>query len=185
MVIAVVGEIGARKAVLVERFAALPGVATVTPISRPFKLTSREFHPEHTVIRVMDAVIGDGSLTMMAGPCSVESRDQLFETADAGQGGRRDDPARRRLQAANQPVRVPGARRRGAAVSRRGARADRAAGHHRGDGAEPGRHRGRVRGHPPDRHAEHAELLAAARRGAGRSARSCSSAATGRRSRSG
>ncbi len=83
VVIAVVGEIGARKAVLVDRFAALPGVHTVTPISRPFKLTSREFHPEPTVIRVMDAVIGDGSLTMMAGPCSVESRDQLFETADA------------------------------------------------------------------------------------------------------
>ena len=55
----------------------------MTPISRPFKLTSREFHPEDTVIRVLDAAIGDGSLTVMAGPCSVESRDQLFETADA------------------------------------------------------------------------------------------------------
>jgi 3-deoxy-7-phosphoheptulonate synthase len=64
-------------------FGRLPGVASVTPISRPFKLTSREFHPEDTVIRVMDAVIGDGSLTVMAGPCSVESQDQLFETADA------------------------------------------------------------------------------------------------------
>ena len=82
-VIAVVGEIGARKAVLIDRLSRLPGVASVTPISRPFKLTSREFHPEDTIIRVLDAVIGDGSLTMMAGPCSVESRDQLFETADA------------------------------------------------------------------------------------------------------
>jgi 3-deoxy-7-phosphoheptulonate synthase len=82
-VIAVVGEVGPRKQVLASRLAALPGVETVTPISRPFKLTSREFHPEDTVIRVMDAVIGDGSLTMMAGPCSVESRDQLFETAAA------------------------------------------------------------------------------------------------------
>ena len=82
-VIAVVGEIGGRKPILLDRFAALPGVESVTPISRPFKLTSREFKPEDTVIRVLDAVIGDGSLTMMAGPCSVESRDQLFETADA------------------------------------------------------------------------------------------------------
>jgi len=81
--VAVVGEIGARRPALLERFALLPGVATVTPISRPFKLTSREFHPEDTVIRVLDAAIGDGSLTMMAGPCSVESREQLFETADA------------------------------------------------------------------------------------------------------
>ena len=82
-VIAVVGEIGARKPVLLDRLAALPGVERVTPISRPFKLTSREYHPDDTVIRVLDAVVGDGSLTMMAGPCSVESRDQLFETADA------------------------------------------------------------------------------------------------------
>src|SRR3954453_5889847 len=82
-VIAVVGEIGARKPVLLDRLAALPGVEAVTPISRPFKLTSREFQPEDTVIRVMDAVIGDGSLTVMAGPCSGESREQLFETADA------------------------------------------------------------------------------------------------------
>ena len=83
VVIAVVGEIGGRKPALVERFATLAGVERVTPISRPFKLTSREFRPEDTVIRVLDAVIGDGSLTMMAGPCSVEGRDMLFETADA------------------------------------------------------------------------------------------------------
>ena len=81
--IAVVGEIGSRRAVLMDQLAALPGVERVTPIDRPFKLTSREFHPEDTVIRVLDAVIGDGSLAVIAGPCSVESRDQLFETADA------------------------------------------------------------------------------------------------------
>src|SRR2546427_353595 len=67
---------------LMAELSALPGVESVTPINRPFKLTSREFHPEDTVIRVMDAVIGDGSMTVMAGPCSIESRDQLFETAD-------------------------------------------------------------------------------------------------------
>ena len=83
VVIAVVGEIGSRKPELLESFARLPGVARVTPINRPFKLTSREFHPEDTVIRVLDAAIGDGSLTVMAGPCSIESRDQLFETAEA------------------------------------------------------------------------------------------------------
>ena len=83
VVIAVVGDVGPRKQVLMSRLAGLPGVEQVTPISRPFKLTSREFRPEDTVIRVLDAVIGDGSLTVMAGPCSVESRDQLLETADA------------------------------------------------------------------------------------------------------
>ena len=63
IVIAVVGEVGARRPVLLDRFAALPGVERVTPISRPFKLTSREFRSEDTVIRVGDAVIGGGSLT--------------------------------------------------------------------------------------------------------------------------
>jgi 3-deoxy-7-phosphoheptulonate synthase len=82
-VIAVVGEVGPKKQLLMSRLATLPGVETITPISRPFKLTSREFHPEDTVIRILDAVIGDGSLSVMAGPCSVESRDQLLETAVA------------------------------------------------------------------------------------------------------
>src|SRR5439155_1061652 len=80
--IAVIGEVGGRRAALMDRLAALSGVERVTPINRPFKLTSREFHPESTVVRVLNAVVGDGGLTVMAGPCSVESRDQLFETAE-------------------------------------------------------------------------------------------------------
>jgi 3-deoxy-7-phosphoheptulonate synthase len=86
VVIAVVGEVGPRKQVLASRLAALPGVDTVTPISRPFKLTSREFHPEDTVIRVRDAVIGDGSLTMMAGPCSVAFKPRTSPYAFQGLG---------------------------------------------------------------------------------------------------
>ena len=81
-VIAVVGEIGRRREQLRARLEATPGVASVTSISKPYKLVSREFHPENTVLRVLDAVVGDGSLTVMAGPCAVESRDQLFETVD-------------------------------------------------------------------------------------------------------
>jgi 3-deoxy-7-phosphoheptulonate synthase len=84
LAIAVVGELrNGQRTALLEQLTSLAGVAAVTPIARPFKLTSREFHPEDTVIRVLGAAIGDGSLTVMAGPCSVESRDQLFETADA------------------------------------------------------------------------------------------------------
>ena len=82
-VIAVIGQIGSRRAELEAHLAGMPGVDTVTQITRPFKLASREFHREDTVIRVLDAVIGDGSLTIMAGPCSIESRSQLLETADA------------------------------------------------------------------------------------------------------
>ncbi len=82
-VLAVVGELAGRRELLMGQLATLAGVDRVTPISRPFKLTSREFHPEDSVIRVLGASIGDGSLTVMAGPCSVESRDQLLETARA------------------------------------------------------------------------------------------------------
>ncbi len=82
-VLAVVGELAKRREALIGQLGVLAGVERVTPISRPFKLTSREFHPEDTVIRVLDAVIGDGGLTVMAGPCSVESREQLMETADS------------------------------------------------------------------------------------------------------
>jgi 3-deoxy-7-phosphoheptulonate synthase len=81
-VIAVVGEIGKRRAQLRGRLEDLAGVAEVKAISTPYKLVSREFHPENTVIRVLDTAVGDGGLTVMAGPCSVESRDQLLETVD-------------------------------------------------------------------------------------------------------
>ena len=83
VVVAVLGEGGAWAERLAERLSTLPGVASVTRTSRPFKLTSREFHPEDTIVRVGDVTIGDGSLTLAAGPCAVESRDQLFETAEA------------------------------------------------------------------------------------------------------
>jgi 3-deoxy-7-phosphoheptulonate synthase len=81
-VIAVVGEIGKRRESLQARLEAMPGVGSVARITKPYKLVSREFHPDDTVIRVLDSVIGDGSLTVMAGPCSIESREQLMETVD-------------------------------------------------------------------------------------------------------
>jgi 3-deoxy-7-phosphoheptulonate synthase len=83
VVIALVGEIGPRRQALRSRFEGMAGVEEVKSISRPFKLTSREFHPEDTVIHVGDVSIGDGSLTVMAGPCSVESREVALETAQA------------------------------------------------------------------------------------------------------
>jgi 3-deoxy-7-phosphoheptulonate synthase len=55
----------------------------VTPISRPFKLASRETHPEDTVIELKGTKIGNGSLTIMAGPCSIENPEMMIETAKA------------------------------------------------------------------------------------------------------
>ena len=83
VVIGVVGNVGLRKEQVMNHLAGLPGVDTVTPVSKPFKLTSREFHPQDTVIEVGGTTIGGGSLTVIAGPCAIESRDQLLTTADA------------------------------------------------------------------------------------------------------
>jgi 3-deoxy-7-phosphoheptulonate synthase len=83
VVIGVVGDVGLRKEQVMNHLAGLPGVESVTPVSKPFKLTSREFHPRDTVIEVGSTTIGGGSLTVIAGPCAIESRDQMLRTADA------------------------------------------------------------------------------------------------------
>jgi len=59
---------------------AMDGVSKVTQTSRPYKLASREFHKENTVVTVKDVAIGGGTFVVMGGPCSVESLEQ-FRTA--------------------------------------------------------------------------------------------------------
>jgi 3-deoxy-7-phosphoheptulonate synthase len=66
-----------------SKLSSMSGIESVTPISRPFKLASRETHPEDTVIHVKGTKIGDGSLTIMAGPCSIENPEMMIETAKA------------------------------------------------------------------------------------------------------
>ncbi len=61
--------------------ARMPGVSLVTQTSRPYKLASIEFHPERTVVPIKHLRIGDGSIVVMAGPCSIESHDQFLEAA--------------------------------------------------------------------------------------------------------
>ncbi len=80
-VVAVLGSNTGR--VATDVFAVLPGVASVTRIMRPYKLASREFRPENTVVRVGGVSIGGANPVVMAGPCSVESLEQMTATADA------------------------------------------------------------------------------------------------------
>ena len=82
-VIALLGAVDAEKIELVDHFSALPGVERVTLISEPYKLPSRRTHPDPTVIEVGPATIGGAHLAVIAGPCSVESRDQMLEAAHA------------------------------------------------------------------------------------------------------
>jgi 3-deoxy-7-phosphoheptulonate synthase len=79
-VVAVVGNTGA---VDPDDFAMLTGVAEALRVSQPFKLVSREVKEEDTVIDVGGVQVGGRAITVMAGPCSVESREQILETAHA------------------------------------------------------------------------------------------------------
>jgi 3-deoxy-7-phosphoheptulonate synthase len=62
-------------------FLGLPGVKDAIPITKPYKLVSREFHAVDTIIQVGDVSIGNGHFTIMAGPCAVESEEQALTIA--------------------------------------------------------------------------------------------------------
>jgi 3-deoxy-7-phosphoheptulonate synthase len=83
VVIAVLGDVAPLREHLMSKLNVMPGVESVTPISRPFKLTSRESHPDDTVIELAGTRIGNGTLTIMAGPCAIEDREMMIETAKA------------------------------------------------------------------------------------------------------
>src|SRR5256712_1436321 len=79
-----IGTFGTTSRAAADAVEALPGVAEVVPVSRPFKLASREVISVDTVVRVGGVDVGgDAPLAIMAGPCSVESREQTLATARA------------------------------------------------------------------------------------------------------
>src|SRR5690348_2199345 len=79
----VIGVVGHTHPELIDVFSAYTGVENVIPISKPFKQASREFKPLDTVVDVGGVRIGPNEdLAIMAGPCAVESEDQLLRTAE-------------------------------------------------------------------------------------------------------
>jgi 3-deoxy-7-phosphoheptulonate synthase len=80
-VIAAVGPGDKREHI--ESLKSADGVDNAFPILQPFKLVSREVKPERSVIQIGEIKIGDGGFVVMAGPCSVETREQLMATAEA------------------------------------------------------------------------------------------------------
>lgn len=79
----VVAVVGAEQDATVSGMETLPGVAKVLPILAPYKVASREVQPEQTVITAGPLVIGGGRVGVIAGPCSVESREQILASARA------------------------------------------------------------------------------------------------------
>ena len=146
--VTVIGAIGDREHVARLGLEGAPGVAQVVPILKPYKLASQQVRAgQATVIDVEGRKIGGEHFSLIAGPCTVESRDQTLITARAVRRRRLAAP-RRRVQAADVAVRLPGSRPGGPAPARRGQGRDRPPDRHRADGRA--RHRGRGRGRRRD-----------------------------------
>ena len=79
----IIGVIGDERPLEPDNFEMMEGVERVVRILHPFKLASRDFHPEDTTIRINGTVVGSKQIALMAGPCSIESREQLMESAAA------------------------------------------------------------------------------------------------------
>lgn len=77
----VIGIVGDDKTRIVEKMQSMPGVEDIIPILQPYKFAGREAHPDNTVIRLDGVSIGGDQVAIMAGPCAVESEEQLLETA--------------------------------------------------------------------------------------------------------
>jgi 3-deoxy-7-phosphoheptulonate synthase len=79
----IIGAIGETHSIPTERFEGLDGVEAVQRITKPYKLASRQFHPEDTLLPLDGFSVGGSEIAVIAGPCSVESRSQILETAQA------------------------------------------------------------------------------------------------------
>jgi 3-deoxy-7-phosphoheptulonate synthase len=79
----VIGVMGAGENARLRGLASMDGVAEVTTMNTPFKLSAREYRPESTIVELSGGQLGGDDFIVMAGPCSVESHDQLFDAARA------------------------------------------------------------------------------------------------------
>ena len=125
--VTVIGAIGDREHIARLDLASAPGVDRVMPILKPYKLASAELRAgERSVFDIGGRKVGGEHFALIAGPCTVESREQTLADRARRRRRRSGHVPRRRLQAAHLAVLVPGARPGGAAPARRGQGRDRA-----------------------------------------------------------
>lgn len=79
----VIGAVGDRGVIQQLPWEAFPGVERAVPVLKPYKFVSRDFQPVDTIVEVGGVPVGGDTMTVIAGPCAVESRDQLFAAAAA------------------------------------------------------------------------------------------------------
>ena len=108
-----IGAIGDERKLDPEMFDPLPGVERSLHILKPYKLVAREWHKASTSSTCAARASAAPTVQVIAGPCSVETAPQMRAAAEAVAAARRAPDARRRVQAAHEPLRVPGQGRRG------------------------------------------------------------------------
>lgn len=81
--VTIIGVVGDKTKLQGVNFEVSEGVDKVMSVTESYKLANRKFHPEDTTVTLGNTAIGPGTLTIMAGPCAIESREQLLETAFA------------------------------------------------------------------------------------------------------
>ncbi len=79
--VTIIGIIGDKSKISSENLTVYKGVDRIVPVTESYKLSNRKFHPEPTTVSVGNTSIGPGILTIMAGPCAVETEEQLMEIA--------------------------------------------------------------------------------------------------------
>ncbi|MBI3174823.1 MAG: 3-deoxy-7-phosphoheptulonate synthase [Chloroflexi bacterium] len=79
----IIGAIGETHSIPTDQFEVMDGVEVVQRITQPYKLASRQFHPENSIFSIDGFTVGGDEIAVIAGPCSVESRSQILETAQA------------------------------------------------------------------------------------------------------
>ena len=81
--VTIIGVVGDKTKLAHSNIEIAPGVDHIVPVTESYKLTNKKFHPKDSVVQVGHVLIGPGTFTVMAGPCAVESREQVLETAQA------------------------------------------------------------------------------------------------------
>jgi 3-deoxy-7-phosphoheptulonate synthase len=79
----IVAAVGSGRRHELEALRVAPGVDDLVPIAQPYKLVSKQVHPQRSIVRVGNVEIGGPDVVVIAGPCSVESREQIMQTATA------------------------------------------------------------------------------------------------------
>lgn len=85
--VTIIGVVGDKTRLMSKNIELFSGVSHIVPVTESYKLANKKFKPEPTKIKVRDFEIGADTFAIMAGPCAIESKEQLFETAEAVKAG--------------------------------------------------------------------------------------------------